>query len=221
MKLITVIIQVLNENPKDEDSSKRTVRFSSDSSARQEGHDSDSQCIVVDNKENKLLNLSPESTEMMMTTFKIGNQLLISNNKSLRPNSAVRQLFPESKPISDGGYANYQNSQFRDESVRKVIERNTLRRSLIKYEPKTKKSFQVDNTLVEKIKQLTCDIDDNDNDIEFEKRHSPAGEEDPDKVIEENTLSNLPSSNKSTSTSSTYKKLTDLFTKKDKSQQSR
>lgn len=40
---------------------------------------------------------SPESTEMMLT-FKLGNHVLISNN-SLKPNSAVRQLFPCTKPL--------------------------------------------------------------------------------------------------------------------------
>ena len=41
--------------------------------------------------------VSPESTEMMLT-FKLGNHVLISNN-SLKPNSAVRQLFPCTKPF--------------------------------------------------------------------------------------------------------------------------
>ncbi|KRT84994.1 hypothetical protein AMK59_1488, partial [Oryctes borbonicus] len=40
---------------------------------------------------------SAESTEMMLT-FKLGNHVLISNN-SLKPNSAVRQLFPCTKPL--------------------------------------------------------------------------------------------------------------------------
>lgn len=46
---------------------------------------------------NSNISASPESTEMMLT-FKLGNHVLISNN-SLKPNSAVRQLFPCTKPL--------------------------------------------------------------------------------------------------------------------------
>lgn len=91
----------------------------------------------------------------MMLTFKLGHHVLISNN-SLRPNSAVRQLFPCSKPLAgrtedDGSVHQYLVTaeslkafeeakraklpgimQEGDDSIRKTIERNTLRRSLIR-----------------------------------------------------------------------------------------
>lgn len=47
-----------------------------------------------------------------------------------------------------------------DDNIKRAIERNTLRRSLIRYEPKSKKQpYKSDNSLVERIKQLTCDVD--------------------------------------------------------------
>lgn len=96
----------------------------------------------------------------MMLTFKLGNHVLISNN-SLKPNSAVRQLFPCTKPlptkVGDEQAAHHQylvtaeslkafeeakrsklpqiiHSGETDDSIKRAIERNTLRRSLIRYE---------------------------------------------------------------------------------------
>lgn len=96
----------------------------------------------------------------MMLTFKLGNHVLISNN-SLKPNSAVRQLFPCTKPLptkaGDEEAAHHQylvtaeslkafeeakrsklpqiiQSGETDDSIKRAIERNTLRRSLIRYE---------------------------------------------------------------------------------------
>lgn len=81
----------------------------------------------------------------MMLTFKLGTHLLVPNN-SLKPNSAVRQLFPCSKPtdnnqsavtdsikaVEDGKKSKLIASDEADESIKKAIERNTLRRSLIR-----------------------------------------------------------------------------------------
>ncbi|KAK5646938.1 hypothetical protein RI129_005402 [Pyrocoelia pectoralis] len=191
---------------------------------------------------------SPESTEMMLT-FKLGNHILISNN-SLKPNSAVRQLFPCSKPLSNKPGDNDSVHQYlvtaeslrafeeakrsklpqiiqsddTDDSIKRAIERNTLRRSLIRYEPRPKKKEQkTDNSLVERIKQLTCDVDDVIPESEdIQQRASPPGEE-ARKSPEVNPVnksfspssSSTASSNSST-VSSTYKKITDLFGKREK-----
>lgn len=84
-----------------------------------------------------------DTTEMTLT-FKLGTHLLIPNN-SLKPNSAVRQLFPCSKPNDQEIVTNDSLRAFdetkkskviqgdeADESIKKAIERNTLRRSLIR-----------------------------------------------------------------------------------------
>ncbi|XP_058822699.1 uncharacterized protein LOC131684135 isoform X2 [Topomyia yanbarensis] len=110
------------------------------------------------------------------------------------------------------------------DTIRRTIERNALRRSLIKYEPKKKIPVRDVTSLEERIRQLTCDIDDpidedgqgHDGDLnEMERRDSPAGEENPQqpKYIPDKSFS--PSSSASSSSSgsngSTYKKITDLF----------
>lgn len=189
----------------------------------------------------------------MMLTFKLGNHVLISNN-SLKPNSAVRQLFPCTRPIANRSGDDESVQQYlvtaeslrafeeakrsklpqiiqsgeTDESIKKAIERNTLRRSLIRYEPRSKKNIQkTDNSLVERIKQLTCDVDDPLENIP--QRGSPTGEESRNSPeVTANNANNKahdksfsPSSSSTTSSnsssvSSTYKKITDLFAKKDK-----
>lgn len=188
----------------------------------------------------------------MMLTFKLGNHVLISNN-SLKPNSAVRQLFPCTKPISNKNseedvqqylvtaeslkaFEEAKRSKLpqiiqsgeTDESIKKAIERNTLRRSLIRYEPRSKKTVQkTDNSLVERIKQLTCDVDDTPEMQDIPPRGSPPGEEARNSPEVTNISSRVhdksfsPSSSStnssnSSSVSSTYKKITDLFAKKDK-----
>lgn len=53
---------------------------------------------------------SPDAPEMTLT-FKLGNHVLISNN-SLKPNSAVRQLFPCTKNLAAAqGVEEEENSQ--------------------------------------------------------------------------------------------------------------
>nr|XP_022914286.1 uncharacterized protein LOC111424825 [Onthophagus taurus]XP_022914287.1 uncharacterized protein LOC111424825 [Onthophagus taurus] len=205
-------------------------------------------------KESSVISQNPnESTEMMLT-FKLGNHVLISNN-SLKPNSAVRQLFPCTKP--PGKVEETVNNQYlvtaeslkafeeakrsklpqiiqsgdTDESIRRAIERNTLRRSLIRGDPKNKKLTQkTDNSLVERIKQLTCDVDDSEivtnvvDELQQQQRASPPGEEarnspevNANKHMGHVDKSFSPSSSSTASSnssmSSTYKKITDLFSK--------
>ncbi|KAF5277765.1 hypothetical protein FQR65_LT03745 [Abscondita terminalis] len=116
-----------------------------------------------------------------------------------------------------------------DESIKRAIERNTLRRSLIRYEPRPKKKEQKsDNSLVEQIKKLTCDVDEVVQDLDdIQQRASPPGEE-ARKSPEVNHLlnktidksfspsSSSTASSNSSSVSSTYKKITDLFAKREK-----
>lgn len=101
----------------DETSNKRSVRFIETESDKRDSCDgasdnpqeTEEDVDEVDAKSDKSKNelkpgenisssTSPESTEMTLT-FKLGNHVLISNN-SLKPNSAVRQLFPCTKPAA-------------------------------------------------------------------------------------------------------------------------
>nr|XP_023016754.1 uncharacterized protein LOC111506056 [Leptinotarsa decemlineata] len=240
----------------DDSSTTRTVRFieeekkdscktspEADSTfqvARKEGEE-------VDEPPSRNGSPASEATEMMLT-FKLGNHVLISNN-SLKPNSAVRQLFPCTKPLTQKeeeqqylvtaeslrAFEEAKRSKLpqiiqsagTNDSIKRVIERNTLRRSLVRYEPKSRKNIQkTDNSLVERIKQLTCDIDEgNQNSDELSARVSPTGEEGsnavdtsqiPNKCKERNfsPSSSSTTSSNSSSMSSTYRKITDLFGKR-------
>lgn len=96
---------------------------------------------------------------------------------------------------------------------------------MFRYEPKSKKNQQkTDNSLVERIKQLTCDVDDI---VQESERASPPGEEarnSPEvnhvtnKAIDKSfsPSSSSTASSNSSSVSSTYKKITDLFGKKER-----
>lgn len=170
-------------------------------------------------------------------------------HNALRPNSAVRQLFPtgpailtqealrafeESKRLSvtatpaQPAAVSTQPQPGTDsdtDTIRKTIERNALRRSLIKYEPKkaAKPLPKSETSLEERIRLLTCDIDDEptqggedgepNKDGDIERRDSPAGEENPQqaKYLDKNYS---PSSSASSSSSgSAYRKITDIFNK--------
>ncbi|XP_057653076.1 uncharacterized protein LOC130891960 [Diorhabda carinulata] len=244
----------------DEESNQRTVRFieeekkdscksSPETDREVEGKEATKEDEISPNKQ-EISNAEP--TEMMLT-FKLGNHVLISNN-SLKPNSAVRQLFPCTKGLQPKTGENddkqylvtaeslkafeeakraklpqiIQNTGTTD-NIKRVIERNTLRRSLVRYEPKSKKNLQkTDNSLVERIKQLTCDIDDVSQDSDdLSARVSPTGEEGSNnsdnnqisnKIKEPRNFSPSSSSTASSnsSTSSTYKKITDIFGKREK-----
>ncbi|KAG5889456.1 hypothetical protein JTB14_016436 [Gonioctena quinquepunctata] len=252
-----------NDSTSDDDSSStRMVRFieeeKKDSCKASPETDKELDVIETNKEEDETSsrNESPgsavEPTEMMLT-FKLGNHVLISNN-SLKPNSAVRQLFPCTKPLSQQKTSEEEQqylvtaeslrafeeakrsrlpqiiqSAGTNDSIKRVIERNTLRRSLARYEPKSRKNVQkTDNSLEERIKQLTCDIDEISQDSdELSARVSPTGEEGCD-TVDSSQLNNKckernfspssssTSSSNSSSMSSTYRKITDLFGKREK-----
>uniref|UniRef100_A0A182NLD9 Uncharacterized protein n=1 Tax=Anopheles dirus TaxID=7168 RepID=A0A182NLD9_9DIPT len=152
---------------------------------------------------------------------------LTSNSGSMSniPNSAAAAL-----ALSATAGTVVTGSPGETDTIRRSIERNALRRSLIKYEPKKKIPVKDVTSLEERIRQLTCDIDDpidesgggegsdqaGDGELsEMERRDSPAGEENPQqpKYLPDKSFS--PSSSASSSSSgsngSTYKKITDLF----------
>ena len=281
---------------------------------------------------------SPDCTELTLT-FKLGQHHVLVANSLQRPNSAVRQLFPESSNFlvqnrstpddepghqgtpegrdsekrNDAGLIGGQNqflvtaeslrmfeeakraklaqfygadgcpqdqhgsdqsllvtSDTDDDSsrsqIRRTIERNTLRRSLLRYEPgnrnrlrggaaKIRTQQNEEGSLEERIRRLTCDLDEKEGEqneesgtvpeeaeVEYGEgcedytdmppRTSPQGEETRKSIpidstargMQENIASKStadkatsPSSASVTSTSSstsTYKKLTDLFARK-------
>ncbi|XP_075213658.1 uncharacterized protein LOC142319869 [Lycorma delicatula] len=108
--------------------------------------------------------------------------------------------------------------------IKRTIERNTLRRSLLRYPhdsarlKRNQNKMKTENSLVERIKQLTCDVEEEQILSGDEKqteecssvmppRTSPPGEE----------AKPLPAKSEkvaSSGMSSTYKKLTDLFTRR-------
>ncbi|CAH1134001.1 unnamed protein product [Ceutorhynchus assimilis] len=171
----------------DESNNKRSVRFIESERAICDGAPESSPDEELPKespkRETYIGATSPDVTPPEMTlTFKLGNHVLISNN-SLKPNSAVRQLFPCTKNLGEEEKNNQQylvtseslrafeeakraklpqiiQSGETDDTIKRAIERNTLRRSLIRYEPRSKKQpYKSDNSLVERIKQLTCDVD--------------------------------------------------------------
>ncbi|XP_015602783.1 uncharacterized protein LOC107271359 isoform X2 [Cephus cinctus] len=228
---------------------------------------------------------TPDPTELSLS-FKLGRISLVSN--SLKPNSAVRQLFPDPRFISpppapakslpqttgpedseESNNAEAQkflitteslrlfdavkrskltgaqsdSSESDSSSIKKTIERNALRRSLIsKFESSSKKKNlrSKDLTLEERIRQLTCvDQDDLDTEsstsenattangsdyIEFPIRTSPSGEETKVETLSRNSGSTNNSQEHVSSSGSnsgpggthqsTYKKITDLFGQK-------
>lgn len=66
--------------------------------------------MIQNDKPEMYTGSSPDAPEMTLT-FKLGNHVLISNN-SLKPNSAVRQLFPCTKSLAAAqGVQEEENSQ--------------------------------------------------------------------------------------------------------------
>ncbi|KAL7016344.1 hypothetical protein ACKWTF_009999 [Chironomus riparius] len=242
----------MNSTTSDEEtSSRRSVRFNEES----EGENQTTDANATD-EEGK-----PKSEQLTdyVTHMSLKRHSSLFHN-ALRPNSAVRQLFPAKSPpsaltaealkafeeskrsgnlltasqtITSAGSSSSTStsptplsqvsSSDTDTLIKRSIERNALRRSLIKYEPKKKVVAKESTSLEERIRQLTCDIDeplDNEgnspNNInELERRDSPAGEETPQQVKFEKSFSpsSSASSSSSCSTGSTYKKITDLFNK--------
>lgn len=224
----------------------------------------------------------PNASELSLA-LKLGNMSLINN--SLKPNSAVRQLFPDPRFISpppapakvitmsnpDDNYQDANNPDAIKQSIatseaaagsrlfdsgssaecgasaiKKSIERNSLRRSLVgKFDASSKRKNlrNKDLTLEERIRQLTCVDDDDDdrdssiaesitmNDVsvdstDFPVRTSPPGEERPKTTNTRPPATALCNNSVSVSTSpqmpahhhhhhpSAYRKLTDLFGQK-------
>ncbi|XP_014250734.1 uncharacterized protein LOC106667355 [Cimex lectularius] len=124
-----------------------------------------------------------EKEKEMTLTFKLGSN-------SLKPNSALRQLFPRIASPPPDKSPDSDDDSLQSNLIKRTIERNTLRRSLVRY-PDIRKRNQAkknENSLVERIKKLTCDID------EEEARSSPTGEESKEE-------SKIPA----------YRKITDIF----------
>lgn len=246
MVILSFQIRKQKAAPDRESSNQRAVRFIDNGEDsyrcnREEKED----YLQLDKKESNDTNkLSSQETTEMLLTFKFGNHVLISNNSS-KPNSAVRQLFPNAKTKD---FENESPQQFLlnadalrtfDESKvskfpqiieryeKRTIEHGIFRRSFIRYEPKTKRAIKKDdNSLVERIKLLTCDLDGNNEEIhDISDRISPTGEESHDiqeinhpkpYVKNSSPSSSSTTSSNSSSISSTYKKITDLFVKKEK-----
>ncbi len=248
----------VNENvdPKAEQDDKRSVKF-----VHEDAVDDGAGC---DKNENC------DKGEFMLT-FKLGNRVVPCN--SLKPNSAVRQLFPDPRFVNpptqlseldcddnlgkcEGKYLvteeslrafnevnkrsvfatfsgkeryPYKDANFtvhsddedipQNDLIKKTIERNTLRRSLMRYprgESRRRGKKKVEPSLEERIKQLTCDIDDeqvtnatDNTELPQEPippRTSPPGEESHPEAT-------------SKPEKSAYKKFTDLFRNKSDSPQ--
>jgi len=166
---------------------RRSVRFSEEDEdgAEKDYLDKDQRAVTIEEVRQE----EPQQQKELNLTLRLGSVLLNSDN--LPPNSAVRQLFPDSKAqkrllsITDdsvsydgrelktagisGGGSNSDDELSRGSSstIRRTIERNALRRSLLRYsDPMATTSRRrsvpnkEENSLVERIKLLTCDIDD-------------------------------------------------------------
>uniref|UniRef100_A0A1I8QF77 Uncharacterized protein n=1 Tax=Stomoxys calcitrans TaxID=35570 RepID=A0A1I8QF77_STOCA len=223
-------------------STKRSVRFvTEDLNNSCDDIDGASSSVddVNDNQINELIPIKKHST-------------LFKN--ALRPNSAVQQLFPSSvahQTLTSEALRAFDESKRAgslvstlpgagagdSDTLRRSMERNILRRSLIK-----KKAVKSDISLEDRIRQLTCGIDE-DNDesnadngdddfsksedgTDFSHRDSPAGEENPQKFTGNGAANNSDKSfspnssvSSSSSGSSAYKKITEIFNRDKKSQE--
>ncbi|CAB3383585.1 Hypothetical predicted protein [Cloeon dipterum] len=165
---------------------RRSVRFSEED----EDKDGSDRPVIIEEAE-RLDDPPTPPAELSLAPLRLGPVLL--NTERLPANSAVRQLFPDQRQqkrllsISDdtcsldgkelkspggggggGGGSNSDDELSRGStsSIKRTIERNALRRSLLRYsEPggtvrRRSVPSKDENSLVERIKQLTCDIDD-------------------------------------------------------------
>lgn len=179
---------------------------------------------------------SPDSETSDDRTFKLEGKYVVPED-SLRLHDMGRKskLFNiiRNKNSSIDGYSTNVSDEEdipQNELIRKTIQRNTLRRSLQRHPSnKKKKKEKSTETLVERIKKLTCDIDEpiptepisskEETKEEYpgdltridkpkyeSVRSSPSGEESPSEIPCEN--------NDRSGSSSTYRKLTDLFSRR-------
>ncbi|XP_037828755.1 uncharacterized protein LOC119616463 isoform X2 [Lucilia sericata] len=214
---------------------KRSVRFVTEEISNDEV-DGQSSNADEDNQINELIPIKKHST-------------LFKN--ALRPNSAVQQLFPSTvshQTLTSEALRAFDESKRAgclvstlpgsagdSDTLRRSMERNILRRSLIK-----KKAVKSDISLEERIKQLTCGIDEDNDESAFENgdddnskiednadlshRDSPAGEENPQKFTangnnSDKSFSPNSSVSSSSSGSSAYKKITEIFNREKKNQE--
>ncbi|XP_046801426.1 uncharacterized protein LOC111688804 isoform X3 [Lucilia cuprina] len=214
---------------------KRSVRFVTEEISNDEV-DGQSSNADEDNQINELIPIKKHST-------------LFKN--ALRPNSAVQQLFPSTvshQTLTSEALRAFDESKRAgclvstlpgsagdSDTIRRSMERNILRRSLIK-----KKAVKSDISLEERIKQLTCGIDEDNDESAFENgdddnskiednadlshRDSPAGEENPQKFTangnnSDKSFSPNSSVSSSSSGSSAYKKITEIFNREKKNQE--
>lgn len=130
----------INTTSDDESSSKRSVRFTEETKEREAGEGE---------SQSEIDYLHP--VDYVSHTMKRHSSIF---HNALRPNSALRQLFPTTvhpsaipnsitddalKSLEEAGNLNLSDAMLSDsdtETIKKTIERNVLRRSLIKYEPK-------------------------------------------------------------------------------------
>lgn len=151
----------------DDETSKRSVRFTEsvkDHTVDHTLHDRD--CCDGDDGGSSIVGNEKDPTSQNnnedddhSAAMQPGNELIALKKHSsifhnaLRPNSAVRQLFPApvpAAPLTHEALMAFEeakrthisapvvahNSDTETDTIRRTIERNALRRSLIKYEPK-------------------------------------------------------------------------------------
>lgn len=143
----------------DDETSKRSVRFIDGGSVKGSENSSEPDQDVCDGESglgSSEQNGSVTTTETDVESDSMMKQSTLFHN-SLRPNSAVRQLFPSAVLNTNAqptqtlthealrAFDESKRSQLKStivhsdsetDTIRRTIERNALRRSLIKYEPK-------------------------------------------------------------------------------------
>ncbi|KAF6198232.1 hypothetical protein GE061_007979 [Apolygus lucorum] len=152
-------------------------------------------------KDSAASHLTSKDKEMSLS-FKLGSN-------SLKPNSALRQLFPRIASPPPDKSPDSDDDSLQSNLIKRTIERNTLRRSLVRY-PDIRKRAQAkknENSLVERIKKLTCDIDDDDASSTPPVRSSPTGEESKDIQGHIHSSTAVVESSKVPA----YRKITDIF----------
>ncbi|PSN52759.1 hypothetical protein C0J52_07497 [Blattella germanica] len=255
------------EDIPDDGDSKRQVRFENSQQESTPGEgtcDEATQSDDIPDGKDVEGTGSPDCTELTLT-FKLGHVLVA--NSVQRPNSAVRQLFPASaapeaekaSPATQDESAQFvvtaeslrlfeeakraKLAQFCADSgrsaIRRTIERNTLRRSLLQRKGAAGGKIRAhtdgdQDSLEERIRRLTCDLDEDEQQSDTcepvpapeELRASPQGEEarkplppavasnPPVPATSATSPSSASVTSSSSNSSSTYKKLTDLFARR-------
>ncbi|XP_055386925.1 uncharacterized protein LOC129615637 [Condylostylus longicornis] len=137
-------------NEKADENYKRSVRFSTQNKV----------AVVTETKNS----CAREENDLINELIPIRKHSRLFNNVN-KPNSAVRQLFPE-KSKQDRSNQSYEKNDLQmgkrnQDLIRMNIERGTLRRSLLR-----KKNGKSETSLEEQLKLLTCDIEDSNEEIQ-------------------------------------------------------